>query len=122
MRSDCLNDCYQDKLRKICKNDYGYFISKHLLKQVYFQSDRSKLKSCSDPEYNTMSMKIELDCVQMCKVECNFNYYSFEIQRYYGENPALFIHHSELPDVFVCHVPEITLMGFVCNFGGLLCM
>ena len=69
-----------------------------------------------------MSLKIELDCVQMCKVECNFNYYSFEIEKYANKDPALFIRHSESLDMFVRHVPEITLMAFVCSFGGLLGM
>ena len=122
MGSDCLNDCYQDKLRKICKDESSCFMSNHLLKQGYFQTKSDKIKSYRDREYNDMSLKIELDCVQMCKVECNFNYHSFEIERSESEHRALFIRHSESPDVFVCHVPEIILMAFVCSFGGLLGM
>ena len=122
MRSDCLNDCYQDKLRDICKVESGYFMSNYLLKLDYITNPNDQLISCRDSDYNSMNLKIELVCVQICKVECKFNYYSLEIERTKNGPPALFIRHNEYPDVHVKHVPEITLMGFICSFGGLLGM
>ena len=35
MRSDCLNDCYQDKLRQMCKVDRGLFMSNSLIRKDY---------------------------------------------------------------------------------------
>ena len=123
MRSDCVNDCYQDKIRHVCKIDRGILMSNSLIRKAYLVNGNDRLISCYDPEYNQMSFSIKKDCEKMCKVECNVRYYPIEIMTTdIHNNHAWNIFHSEFPDIFVRHVPEMTLMGFVCNFGGLLGM
>ena len=75
-------------------------------------------------------MKKESDiCSQKCKSDCNTKQYFTEISKYVGLYPINFedrtyidIKHNYLPDVIVRHTLEMTLMSFVCNFGGLLGM
>ena len=125
MRSDCVMDCYQDKLRDICKFQSGYFMSQSTLKQSYFNNSHDKIRSCFDKDYQSFIRLIQttrLDCEKVCKVECNFKYYPLETLKIKGENTILNIVHGQLPDIFIKYIPEITLMGFICNFGGLLGM
>ena len=119
MRSDCINDCYQNRLRKICKVTSGnFFISSALLKEDYFVSENDKLISCYEQAYNRDNFEIWHDCKKMCKLECNMKYYSVDIEN----EKMTFIGHGEYPDIFVEHIPEMTMIGFVCNFGSLLGM
>ena len=30
--------------------------------------------------------------------------------------------HNKLPDIFLTHIPEVSFIEFICNFGGLLGM
>ena len=120
MRSDCINDCYQKKIREICKVDRGLFMSNSLIRKDYLVDGNDKMLSFYDQE----SFSIKQDCEKMCKVECNFKYYSNEINSRKGQNlkKVISILHSEYPDIFVKHIPELNLIGFLCNFGGLLGM
>src|ERR1700742_472016 len=52
MRSDCVNDCYQDQLRKICKVNHRLFMSHALLRKDYLINGNNRLLSCYDTEYN----------------------------------------------------------------------
>ena len=126
MRSDCVNDCYQDKLRKICKVDRGLFISTSLIRKDYLRDGHNKIISCNDTIYNREAFSIKQDCFKVCKVECNENYYPIEIEdndsiHNYSFN-SINIHHSQHPDIFIEHIPELNLISFLCEFGGLLGM
>ena len=46
MRSDCVNDCYQDKMREICKVDHGIFMSHSLIRKEYLMNGNERLISC----------------------------------------------------------------------------
>ena len=80
--------------------------------------------SCYDPEYNFESFLLKYDCENFCKLECNENNYHIDIERF--ERSSLdnefLIRHSEFPDIFVQFIPEMNLISFICNFGGLLGM
>ena len=52
MRSDCINECYQDKMREICKVDRGLFMSASLIRRDYLINGNDKMISCYDPSYN----------------------------------------------------------------------
>ena len=121
MRSDCVNSCYQDQMRLICKVDSGYFMSYSLLREDYFVNASDKIISCYDQDYNKDNLKIWRDCEKMYKPECYMKYYSIEVKRFDNQK-NIFIRHGENPDIFVEHIPEITLICFICNFGGLLGM
>ena len=59
----------------------------------------------------------------MCKAECNSKYYKIEIEKRDRKEVGDFtIYHGEYPDILIEHIPEITLIEFFCNFGGLLGM
>ena len=124
MRSDCVLDCYQDQMRQRCKFDKtNILVSRSLLREDYFVNGSKILISCYDPEYNRMNMKVWRNCGKICKVECYMKYYSTKIERTENLNyKSVYIHHGVNPDTFVEHIPEMTLIGFICNFGGLLGM
>ena len=122
MRSDCISDCYQDEMRKICNVNSGLFMSYTLLRKEYIHDENDRLITCYDPAYNPMSLTIKQDCEKMCKPECVIKYYTLQISKHELKRGELFIRHGEFPDIFVRHIPEITLISFICNFGGLLGM
>ena len=104
MRSDCVSDCYQDKLRQICKVDRGLLMSKYLIRKDNLIDGNDRLISCYDQEYNQMSFSIKIDCEKMCKIECNVRYYPIEVKTTnIGKNYACNIFHNEYPDIFIMH-------------------
>ena len=128
MRSDCVNDCYQDKMRELCKVDHGLFMSHALIRKEYLMNGNNRLISCYNKNYNRQSYLVKRDCDQMCKVECKAKYYGLEYEisniqdSLEHENGVIIIRHSAYPDIIVKYIPEMNLIGFLCNFGGLLGM
>ena len=106
MRSDCVNDCYQDKMRQLCKSDRGFFMSLSLLRKDQLLNRNQILKSCFDPDFNKFNFTLYIDCNKICKVECDFIYYPFEIEIIKHPEHQLRIRHGEYPDIFVQHLPE----------------
>ena len=96
-------------------------MSDSLLREDYFVNISDKIISCYDQEHNRDNLTIWRYCEKMCKPECYMKYYSIEVERYDNQN-RIFIRHDENPDIFVEHIPEVNLIGIVCNFGGLLGM
>ena len=104
MRVDCVNDCYQDKIRRICKVDRGIFMSNFLIRKEYLVNGNDKIISCYDPEYNIQIKAIKEDCEKQCKVECTDKYYSISIESDALNNRIsndIYIKNSEYPDIFV---------------------
>ena len=119
MRSDCVNECYQDKMRKLCNVDRGILMSFSLIRREYFVNRSEKILSCYR---NLDNFQFKQHCEKICKVECNFKHYPLEIEKTSSLNNKIRIIHNEFPDIFVKHIPEMNLIDFVCNFGGLLGM
>ena len=110
-------------MRKICKIDRGLFMSESLIRKDYLLNGNNRLIPCYEPEYNFQSFSIRQDCDKLCKVECNDKYYLIEFEKIeYSSENTNYIRHNEYPDIFVKHIPEMNLIGFICNFGGLLGM
>ena len=106
IRVDCVNDCYQDKMRHLCKVDRGIFMSHSLIRKEYLVNVNDKIISCYDPDYNVQIESIKEDCQRLCKLECNDKYYSISLEStlHALNNEILkyiFIQHSEYPDIFV---------------------
>ena len=99
-------------------------MSKSLIRKDYLVNGSNKLISCYDTDYNIINLAIMENCQKICKVECNFIYYPLEIER--NDEPEeenhIWIHHSEYPDIYVEHIPEMNMIHFLCDFGGLLGM
>ena len=93
-----------------------------LVRREYFNKDNDKLKTCYDPDYNTINFTARVDCEQMCKVKCNFKYYPFKVVRYTTKDPKLYLDHSVHPDIFYKHVPEMNLICFISNIGRMFGM
>ena len=62
MKSDCVSDCYQDKLRKLCKVDHGIFMSHSLIRKEYLIGGNERLLSCYDLKYNRENFFVKQDC------------------------------------------------------------
>ena len=122
MRSDCLNDCYQDKIRQLCKVDHGLFMSEFLIRKDYLVEGNEKMISCYNMEYNFQNYSIIRYCEKMCKAECISKYYPLEIERVKSYQSLIKIYHGEFPDILIKNIPEITSIELICNFGGLLGM
>ena len=123
MRSDCINDCYQEQLRKLCKVDHGFFMSHSLIRKEYLIDGNDRLLSCYDLKYNHENFFVKQDCQKMCKVECNEKYYKYKIKTRDNQPVSgIYFSHNEFPDTVIKYIPEINFIGFLCNFGGLLGM
>ena len=67
-------------------------------------------------------------CSSKCKPDCNTKQYLTEIRVNHNYKPwiqsdaGVLLEHSSVPDIIVRHTLEMSLMSFVCNFGGLLGM
>ena len=64
-----------------------------------------------------------------CLSECDFKYYLRDEPRTFSKDndvwkefSAITLKHNQMPDLVIRHLPELTLMSLVCNFGGLLGM
>ena len=121
-RSDCIFDCYQDRVKSHCLTQD--FVASTLLKRkIYFEKRDLNLNKCivSD-EIQFESIK---SCADQCHKECHFTYYSFKINKYlkYGMHQACFqIKHNEMTDLTIRYIPEMPLLTFICNYGGILGM
>ena len=62
IRSDCINDCYQKAMRKICKVDGGLFISTSLIRKDFLVNGNDKMILCYDPAYNFEILSLRLEC------------------------------------------------------------
>ena len=121
-RSDCIFDCYQIIVKHHCQTQD--FVGSNLLRRKsYFEQKNLNLSKCvvSDRIYYE-SLK---SCENQCHKECQFTYYSFTISKYteINMNHASFsINHNSLPDITIRYIPEMPLLTFICNFGGILGM
>ena len=121
MQSDCLAQCYaqfiKDKYKSLPRSDL--MIGKQ---QISFFGNIS----INFTETTDIEPYIENVCSQRCKPDCSAKQFLFEISKS-DENlikDAIIISliHGSIPDVIVRHIFEMSLISFVCNFGGLLGM
>ena len=119
MESDCRVHCLMST--DIMKNEFysklpitDYFIRRGLWSSSFLFDPYLDLKRLSDM------------CSESCKPECNTKQYFKEVTRNFYisasniERTNVNFQHNSIPDVIVRHSLEMTLMSFVCNFGGLL--
>ena len=121
-RSDCIFDCYQDIVKYQCQTQ-NLVGSPMFKRKSYFEQRNLSLSKC------TVSEKIKLEsiksCEEKCHKECHFTYYSFTISKFTEINmyQANFrFKHNSMPDLTIRYIPEMPLLTFICNFGGILGM
>ena len=121
-RNDCIFDCYQEKAKYHCQTED--FVSSYIIKgKKYFEKSNLNLSKCFIK--NEIRHEIIEFCYKQCNLECDINYYSFTIDKiqeiefyknYFSFEP------SYMPDLTIRHIPEMPLLTFICNFGGILGM
>ena len=124
MRSDCITSCYKSKIKISPLLFYGF---PHLQRKELFVHDNYN-KTFIWTQVNGYEIDEELKCFSKCPKDCKFIYFITNDMR--QENTKIVvqdtsytridIEHNRLPDIIVVHYPEITFIGFICNFGGLL--
>ena len=121
-RSDCIFDCYQDKVKHYCQTQ-DFVRSIMLRRIIYFVQINLNLSECTvSDEIHYESLK---SCEDQCHKECHFSYYSFTISKLTEGKmyqASLKIYHNEMPDITIRYIPEMPLLTFICNFGGILGM
>ena len=121
-RSDCIYDCYQDKAKYHCQTQdlVGCNI---LRKKIYFQQENLNLSKCRVSD--EINFELIKTCEDKCQKECHFTYYSFTINKKEEMNmyhASIRFTHNEMPDITIRYIPEMPLLTFICNFGGILGM
>ena len=121
-RSDCIFDCYQDKVKYYCRTK-DFVGSNILRRKIYFEQGNLNLSKCTVNE--SIHFETIKSCEDNCHKECHFTYYSFTINKYLKFNmyqARLKINHNEMPDLTIRYIAEMPLLTFICNFGGILGM
>ena len=121
-RNDCLFDCYQERGKHHCLTNN--FISSNILKKkTYFEQSNLNFSKCK------INIKIKHEilesCYGKCNQECHITYYSFTINKFrqiYIDQAYFLFKHNAMPDLTIRHIPEMSLLTFICNFGGILGM
>ena len=124
MENDCLLHCFVDKTKQKFKSIT--FSSNYLIRrELYSSYDKIPSNFCNWCDDEVEHVKI---CFEKCKPDCNTIQFFTEIKKTYYQSWSSdemvycnFVHNL-IPDVVVRHTLEMTLMSFVCNFGGLLGM
>ena len=125
MRSDCMTSCIQRKTQ-FPNKELGY---NHALlrRDLFAKNVNLRVKF----NFNKDLYDFRRECSQICHRDCHFVYYQTDIVHDHalpGDNIYNSCHgslridfkHNSLPDIVVRHIPEITFISFVSNFGGLL--
>ena len=117
-RQGCIRNCYITKLKHICNGTA--LSSMGFLEQTW--SNTTKYVYCRIQ--NKIRLSIYPKCQSSCKLNCQIRYYSPNFIRENALNlTRIFISKNfAMPDITIKHIPEISFISFVCNFGGLLGM
>ena len=121
-RNDCIFDCYQERAKYFCRTQ-DLVIFPILKKKIYFQQGNLNLSKCNI-KIEIMYEEIE-NCYGQCSKECHITYYSYTVSKF-KEIDMHQVHflfkHNQMPDLTIRHIPEMPLLTFICNFGGILGM
>ena len=123
MHSDCLVKCYsaffKEKYKCLTK-DLKFLITKDLVSSF---GNVSINLNITEPDGSDHEDTI---CYDRCKPDCNTEKYLTDIRATkivdLEQVIKLVLYHNSIPDIIVRHSLEMSLMSFVCNFGGLLGM
>ena len=117
-RQDCIKKCYVDKISGICNGtvliQFGFLIQN--------LPNLTKYTPC--PIQSKINMAIYSKCQSSCRLNCRERYYSFIVEKWSLSNETyLYIAKNRaMPDITIKHIPEISFISVICNFGGLLGM
>ena len=134
IRSDCLTLCMLTIMNKTFGSVFARWSINPLTKSVIKHLDDIRFNRDRQREYfeNFNRNKFYRYCERQCEQDCDEYYYSYDVKsmgnKLYKIKQGFYhafdiaIQHNRLPDVLVRHMPEMTFIAFVSNFGGLLGM
>ena len=118
MRSDCLIWCYQDYLNKLCHSN-SYYTTPQLVRKEALGQISNKSIILSSKKNSTINSESRSFCFNKCHKDCSFTYYSIALEKHKeSKDLEIYMHHNNLPDVFIEYLPKITFLTLVCDFGG----
>ena len=123
MRSDCITDCFQKRKQNCGRR--GLANTGDLFRVEFLKQNRNlKFEDfCDDFQ---VYIRIKSSCLELCRPDCNFDYYSYERKdstfKSKNEGIEFYLAHSHLPDVILKYSPQVSFISFWCSFGGLLGM
>ena len=134
MNSDCFHNCMVDLLPEVCLNLLDLFMSieypirRKLLRPIY------PVYNCSDwfnmgRIYRIMRMHCQQNCIEDCHQEY-FNLDTIFTEQLFSEGRTKILNRitlveltsSNKPSIMITHFPEMSLISFLCNLGGLVGM
>ena len=124
MRSDCITWCYQRIVKQLCNTQAHIYADNLFRKNVWSQFKNKTLEHCFIVDQNNIA-SIYSSCYNECPKDCKFEYYSLDVKEVLKDKPdhaQIYLEHSNMPDVTINYLPEITWLSLICNFGGLLGM
>ena len=127
--SPSIASCFRTKFSNslYCQPDQFNPI-RYLQRKELFENDNlKKAKFCRIPS-KYYGRNEEFKCFTECPKDCKFDYFMWDDIKQDYTTPidvgksctAIDIEHNRLPDIIIIHYPEITFIGFISNFGGLL--
>ena len=130
LRSDCIVICL---LRKLHDNNIRFGPSKMttLLRKEHANYMERPWHNYTNYQALESMTNMTQTCHRMCKHDCKYSYYFYDAQFINDLSPHslptvkkafITLQHNRLPDIFVRHIPGLTFISFVGNFGGLLGM
>ena len=130
MEGDCRVHCFASILIEASKDPLSKLDLVRKEHRSYFANISIPLYVLDDSYDFDLEDKVYKICFKRCKPDCNSRLYFTDINKirdvsylpheYYPKYSLYFQHRN--PDIIVRHTFEMTLMSFVCNFGGLLGM
>jgi len=124
-RSDCIDRCILKLFREKCGK--YFYPTELLLRKEYIQMySPEKLfydKNLTECYNMFFAKKVQSKCVANCRPDCHNQFIDFQIRDVVktktNERSYISITHNRLPDLVIEHLPEMTFLSFICNFGGL---
>ena len=125
MRSDCITWCYQRIVKQLCNTQAHIYADNLFRKNTWNQIKNKTLDHCFKNNQKNITRTYS-SCYNECAKDCKFEYYSMDVKDVLKadkpDHVDIYLEHSNMPDVLINYIPEITLLSLICNFGGLLGM
>lgn len=128
-KNDCVFGCVKAQYESECLYWPIYHMDIPLRRPLLPGS--SPTKECDTSIGESESLELIDACMTKCKEECHQEYYLCE-NKVIRQYPNLSVKSyrtikidfipSNLPDIIINHMPEMTFLSVLCNFGGLVGM
>ena len=115
MQSDCQFNCLSRDNPFLAIKDNNYPLRENLLPDYFPDNNKFNIETNDKDE-----------CAKVCPDQCFHEYYLVESPKKESSisinEIVIMLKRSSMPNVIITHLPEITLISLLCNFGGLVGM